>query len=127
MFNIATAEAPKHSAPKLTSSAVGVMASKPIKLKAPKVVSERVTLHDGSTVPKKDYDFLLQHLLSRMHLLIKGRKYIFVDMCLPTFLEGFPLDNTVAGKCLSHMVGLNLLPLIDIGRNAQNARVYMRK
>jgi hypothetical protein len=127
MFDIATAEAPKPSAPKLTSGAAAVTAGMVIKSKAPKVPEEKVMLHDGSTVPKKDYGSLLQYLLSRMHLLIKGHEYIFVEICFPPFLEGFPLDNTVAGKCLSHMVGLNLLPLIDMGRNAQNARVYMRK
>lgn len=127
MINIANMAAPKRSAPTLTIVTAGVMSSKAIKSKASKVPSELVKLHDGSPVPKKDYDSLLQYLLSKMHLLTKGGEYKFVDMCLPPFLDDFPLDNTVAGKCLSHMVGQNLLPLIDMGRNAQNARIYMRK
>lgn len=92
-----------------------------------KDTTERIKLLDGTTVPKKPYDSLLSHLKLRMSTLIIGRKSTLTGMCFPRFLVEFPLDNTVAGKCLAHMVKENLLPLSPAGKTVQNANLYMRK
>lgn len=88
---------------------------------------ERVVLGDGTTVPKKHYDSLLHHLELRTPTLEYGHEYRLKDMCTPRFLAvEFPLDNTVAGKCLAHMVKENLLPLTPAGKTEQNWRLYRR-
>ena len=86
----------------------------------------KIMLRDGTSVPKKHYDSLLSHLLPRMQPLTTAREYRLKDMCSPRFLMNFPMDNTIAGKCLSLMVEEKLLPLTVAGRTVQNAKLYMR-
>ena len=113
----------KKITPELTAA---VATTETTNTKGHKDTTERIKLNDGSSVPKKEYDSLLHHLELRMPTLIYGHEYTLIDICIPRFLVKFPLDNTVAGKCLAHMVKENLLPLTPAGKTDQNWRLYRR-
>lgn len=75
-------------------------------------MNEYFVLHDGYSVELSLYNGILQRVGSVITRMKPGRKYTLKRLCGSAFWDPLgPGKQRIAGRCFSHMVLMELLPL----------------